>query len=577
MKGNLLTFLLILFFTLGCVVIKAQKVIVCQDNSIKSNYTNECECQDQSFYNAYLGKCQNICDYYGNNICDENNNAICSLIDENDPRSKNCSCMTGFDESGTADSNLCVDIDECSDDTKNSCNEAINEHCVNLFGSYECVCKTNYKRDENGECVELDECHLPNHPNECDQICKYSKEPYSNTCDCYDEFTLTNGICELSSGYETCECEYNPSVGICAKDKTTNNTSCYPKYGYEREDIDNTTYILKDFDECTNGSYQCYDGQHCNNKLGTFSCECEDGFELHRRLKRCVKKKCPKGSVIYNAECTELCGTEIGSNCPRETVCVVDDDNVPFCDCQLGCYFLGSESDETDWYLYSLQFTVLNDKIGETGAHALYYITRAIDTIFGRGRTQIMNIFLDTGKVEMAVGLSEKYGITEELKESIERQCYHLYSFEYEEKCILPNGLIIDKNSIETEVIYPCSAFESLCNHSNTKCVDKKSDSTFPSGGYECRCDDGYVKAPDVNEYYCIAADCINTDGSLDCGTSSNTTYDDLQKELEQTQKDLDDAEHKTKVVGGVLGALFGVCVILLIGAAVYIASHHKS
>ena len=66
-----------------------------------------------------------------------------------------------------------VDIDECANEIHNCNSENGNEYCLNTFGSYECVCNTNFVRDEvtlqcscldgyeltdNGDCVDIDEC-----------------------------------------------------------------------------------------------------------------------------------------------------------------------------------------------------------------------------------------------------------------------------------------------------------------------------------------------------------------------------------------------------------------------------------
>ena len=48
---------------------------------------------------------------------------------------------------------LCFDINECSDEP---CNDL--EYCMNMIGSYECQCLEGYKYNEVQQCEDINEC-----------------------------------------------------------------------------------------------------------------------------------------------------------------------------------------------------------------------------------------------------------------------------------------------------------------------------------------------------------------------------------------------------------------------------------
>lgn len=52
----------------------------------------------------------------------------------------------------------CVDINECRE-VVDACSS--NEECVNTMGSYQCICKTGFRRDNLTQaCVDINECQL---------------------------------------------------------------------------------------------------------------------------------------------------------------------------------------------------------------------------------------------------------------------------------------------------------------------------------------------------------------------------------------------------------------------------------
>ncbi|MEM7494776.1 MAG: hypothetical protein AAF471_01255 [Myxococcota bacterium] len=121
------------------------------------------------------------------------------------------------------------DIDECAAGT-HTCN-ITTEICMNLLGSYTCVCAEGYQRDGNNVCVDVDECTVGTH-----------------TCDAVTE------TCMNTAGSYTC---------VCAE-------------GYQRDGNN----VCVDVDECTVGTHTC-DAvtETCMNTAGSYTCACAEGYQ----------------------------------------------------------------------------------------------------------------------------------------------------------------------------------------------------------------------------------------------------------------------------------------------------------
>ena len=120
-------------------------------NSVGS-YT--CQCKEGFIGTGNLcgrGQCKDA-------SCPENQKCI-------SPNTFGCECKKGFemDQSGE-----CADIDECVE--ANDCD--INAECENVASTYNCKCNSvssgggktcscnsGYEPDENGKCIDIDECN----------------------------------------------------------------------------------------------------------------------------------------------------------------------------------------------------------------------------------------------------------------------------------------------------------------------------------------------------------------------------------------------------------------------------------
>ncbi|CAG5116606.1 unnamed protein product, partial [Candidula unifasciata] len=100
---------------------------------------------------------------------------------------KDTSIKCGVNRKLSVENDICVDVDECKN-VAHKCSAA--ENCVNLVGSYSCVCKNGYT---GAGCNDVDECAL----GVCHQSCTNSEGSYS--CSCYQGYVLytkngTNGF-----------------------------------------------------------------------------------------------------------------------------------------------------------------------------------------------------------------------------------------------------------------------------------------------------------------------------------------------------------------------------------------------
>ncbi|XP_066535669.1 fibulin-7 [Hoplias malabaricus] len=84
----------------------------------------------------------------------------CAKVD----RAQHCSCDAGFHMSGTSDSSICQDVNECEVYKADSSGLLCAHVCVNIPGSYHCSCPNGYKLLADGRsCEDVDECLMQQH------------------------------------------------------------------------------------------------------------------------------------------------------------------------------------------------------------------------------------------------------------------------------------------------------------------------------------------------------------------------------------------------------------------------------
>ncbi|KAL4219782.1 hypothetical protein ACF0H5_020194 [Mactra antiquata] len=255
----------------------------------------------------------------------------------------------------------CKDIDECSTD-----NPPCDQECTNIDGSYECSCKFGYRPDPRNKdkCLDINECEDLNTHHDCSQNCTNTDGSF--VCSCYNGYTFDSDSGSCSKDSETVdinECDKN----ICSQ--KCNNTiggfecSCFTGYtlmgkttcqecevGFWGENCENKCMCSgegvktcdhvkgclcndgwkgdtcqEDINECNETLNACNDPKkECFNSLGSFSCQCLEGFE------ESIDDMCEdidECNLPTLNGCDQICRNTIGSY---------------FCECELG--FTESES-----------------------------------------------------------------------------------------------------------------------------------------------------------------------------------------------------------------------------------------
>lgn len=193
-----------------------------------------------------------------------------------------CDCSTGYKK---LDTNICADIDECSDVHYTLCPRQ-ESTCFNTPGSYKCLCKDGFRESgRSNSCNDIDEC-LEN-PNICgsNSICLNTYGSYK--CRCQHGFKLSSDgkscddIDECSSNLRLC-------IGIC--DNIPGSYSCRCPSGFR---LDPSRRICEDIDECRETN-PCHGGETCLNTIGSVKCysiNCPSGYyQDTNRSNRCVKR-----------------------------------------------------------------------------------------------------------------------------------------------------------------------------------------------------------------------------------------------------------------------------------------------
>uniref|UniRef100_A0A8C3AS77 Latent-transforming growth factor beta-binding protein 4 n=1 Tax=Cyclopterus lumpus TaxID=8103 RepID=A0A8C3AS77_CYCLU len=224
-----------------------------------------------------------------------------------------CVCPRGFlvSEEGTS----CFDVDECLEELR-PC-EAVGE-CVNNMGSYTCTCPRGYRQVNGTSCRgehrsrDLPSDHLFMIPGfKCSththththtsQWIPASLLPDVDECVEEPELCSPHGECLNTEGSYLCVCQSGFTASL-------DTPSCDGKTTKSR----NThTHTHTHIDECGLNETLCGPSGFCENRLGSFQCLCEQGYQESQDGQDCVDvNECELlSSVCGGAQCVNVDGS----------------------------------------------------------------------------------------------------------------------------------------------------------------------------------------------------------------------------------------------------------------------------
>ncbi|KAL0979469.1 hypothetical protein UPYG_G00185480 [Umbra pygmaea] len=214
-------------FTISTENNTCQDIDECTEGSHMCHYNQQCvntvgtyRCQAKcgpGFKPSAMGtSCEDV------DECQESSVSPCHQQCLNTLGSFRCVCTPGYQLSG----HRCLDINECS---RNVC--PVQQQCRNTDGGYQCFdsCPSGMRMEDNGICVDVDECQDGSH------MCRYSQ------------------ICQNTIGGYGCAC---------------------PR-GYQSQGVGRPCL---DIDECLQTPSRC--AYQCRNVPGSFRCLCPPGTVL---------------------------------------------------------------------------------------------------------------------------------------------------------------------------------------------------------------------------------------------------------------------------------------------------------
>ncbi|XP_065572230.1 fibrillin-2-like isoform X12 [Artemia franciscana] len=254
-------------------------------------------------------------------------------------------CPDGFRREFTT--GRCFDIDECSEGL-DDCNTE-KTLCVNSYGGFTCrpfpVCPPGHRYIvEARTCEDVDECKEGT--DNCDrdrEMCSNSIgsfkctenkancpsghrfNPLTRNCEDIDECAENTFFCE---SYEECVNERGGyrciSESSSLKDAKVVTTTIEPEpkrscpSGYRFSDLSRRCV---DINECLEANPCNSETQTCENKVGSYTCQCKHGLRLNPTTRACDDiNECSIN--IHNCLPTQRCDNTIGSfTCTRITSC----------------------------------------------------------------------------------------------------------------------------------------------------------------------------------------------------------------------------------------------------------------
>uniref|UniRef100_A0A8C9SBT4 Latent-transforming growth factor beta-binding protein 1 n=1 Tax=Scleropages formosus TaxID=113540 RepID=A0A8C9SBT4_SCLFO len=259
-------------------------------------------------FEVHNGKCFDVDECQDSSICA---NGDCSNLEGNFL----CTCHDGYQLS--PDGRMCTDIDECQDERV-----CASGHCQNTDGSFVCNCEAGFKLSSARDQCDGEELDRTSACKETPEVCGSGGVCInilgSYRCVCSPGFhTGNNSHCE-----DVDECLEDPELcgphGICQN--TQGSFSCVCAQGFiAHEDY----HTCEDVNECALNETVCGPHGFCENTVGSFRCLCHQGFQ-----------ETPDGQGCVDVNECELlsgvCGEALCDNVEGSFLCLCPEKNQEF-------------------------------------------------------------------------------------------------------------------------------------------------------------------------------------------------------------------------------------------------------
>eukprot|EP00933_Yihiella_yeosuensis_P080566 TRINITY_DN94014_c0_g1_i1.p1 TRINITY_DN94014_c0_g1~~TRINITY_DN94014_c0_g1_i1.p1 ORF type:complete len:1178 (+),score=165.71 TRINITY_DN94014_c0_g1_i1:31-3564(+) len=227
----------------------------------------------------------------------------------------------------------CVDINECIRGN-HTCRAA--NPCVNTPGSFQCACSLGFK-GTLPVCQDIDECAGGNHTCKNIQagvICNNTEGSFECVCgNGWDDMDVTgSGVAACSNVNECNMTGRNSTTQLhnCHAGATCNDTigsfSCVCNAGY----TGNGTFC-EDVNECVTNRCVNQIGSRCLNTVGSYECPCAPGWIMDNATNKCVNDNECTGRNATNT----TNATNSSHNCNTSASCI-DTSGSFWCRCNAG-------------------------------------------------------------------------------------------------------------------------------------------------------------------------------------------------------------------------------------------------
>ena len=250
----------------------AEESHTCHTNATCKNTDGSYNCECNAGWQDNGIKCENIDECAANtHTCDTN--ATC----KDTAGSYNCECNKGWRGDGFS----CTNIDECEEKTHNCHGLA---RCLDTPGSFDCKCLDGYEGDGVRKCRDINECARKIHDCDINATCDNTVGSYNCSCNgsCHDNGTCNhNNIGWRGDGFkcnniDECEEKTHNCHGFATCSDTLGSFECECFDGYRGDGVKKCDEI----DECAEGTDECHDFATCTNTPpGSYTCDCFDGYE----------------------------------------------------------------------------------------------------------------------------------------------------------------------------------------------------------------------------------------------------------------------------------------------------------